>query len=175
MHCESEHSCCCQVRDRMHYSKKKKEKINKKQRRNVEEWKECSRGRTQREAQREFSLGVAVTARVFRAALSCKADCTLSKWVWQCVRVYVYVCKSYYVSVLVARQLSFACLRLATRKNVEQNSSGGGRRVGGGGEGRNMVVLIRTRCDATTWRIWSKRGVEGRLLGVLCARFFWLQ
>lgn len=153
MHCESEHSCCCQVRDRMHYSKKK-EKINKKQRRNVEEWKECSRGRTQREAQREFSLGVAVTARVFRAALSCKADCTLSKWVWQCV------CMSYYVCVLVARQLSFACLRLATRENVEQNSSGGGRGVGGG-EGRNMVVLIRTRCDATTWRIWSKEGWRG--------------
>lgn len=53
------------------------------------------------------------------------------------------------MSVLVARQLSFACLRLATRENVEQNSSGGGRGVGGGG-GRNMVVLIRTRCDATT-------------------------
>lgn len=67
-----------------------------------------------------------------------------------CACVYVYVCKSYYVSVLVARQLSFACLRLATRKNVEQNSSGGGRGVGGGGEERNMVVLIRTRCDATT-------------------------
>lgn len=70
-------------------TKKKERKINKKQRRrrSVEEWKEYCRGQ-RRKARRKNQFG----GRRRRSAmlpLSCKADCTLSKWVWQCVRVWV--------------------------------------------------------------------------------------